>query len=93
MQDRQNIGRLLRKGYQDLRIRSAAAFVFAFVWWGALYPELCFADGTCVEVSVCDGQETVTGQADYSDIMDAEGGDIVLGSRLLEWLEQKINEE
>lgn len=93
MWNRQAVTKILRKGYYDLRLRSAAAGVFALVWWGLLYPELCFTDGTWEHAVVVDGQESVAKGTDCQDILAAEADEVVIGSRLLEWLEQKISKE
>ena len=93
MIDRQNIKQMMLKAYRDVRLRTAAAGVMALAWWGLLYPELCFADNTCTQVTVTDGQEIETGQADYRDVLNAAGDEIVVKSRLLEWLEEKMGKK
>lgn len=90
MIDRQNIQQVLLKVYRDARLRTAAAGVMALAWWGLLYPELCFTDSTCAQITVTDGQEIEAGQADYRDVLNATGDEIVVGSRLLEWLQEKM---
>ena len=87
-----NIERLkdfVQKGYYDLRLCTAVISIMAFAWWGLLYPELCFTEDTCVQVIVSQGQEIVMEQTDYREILSASGDEIVVRSRLLEWLEQK----
>lgn len=69
-----------------------ALCVSAFVWWGVLYPELCFTEGTCEQVILEKGQEIVEEQTDCSGILDASGDEVVIRSRLLEWIEEKKNE-
>lgn len=93
MIDRQNIQQVLLKVYRDARLRTAAAGVMALAWWGLLYPELCFTDSTCAQVTVTDGQEIEAGQADYRDVLNATGDEIVVGSRLLEWLQEKMGKK
>ncbi|MCH5259546.1 MAG: hypothetical protein J1F18_07330 [Lachnospiraceae bacterium] len=93
MVDRQNIKHILLKACGDVRLRAAAAGMMALAWWGLLYPELCFTDSTCAQVTVADGQELAVGQADYRDILDATGDEIVVKSRLLEWLEEKAGKK
>lgn len=86
-------GRILRKVYCNLYFRAVAAGIFAVVWWGVLYPELCFTETTCEQVAVVEGQEVESQQTDYTGILEAAGDEIVIRSRLLEWIEQKIDEK
>ena len=53
-----------------------------------LYPELCFTEDTFRQVIVEDGEVITVKEACYREILDAEGDDIVIESRLLEWLEE-----
>ena len=89
MIDRQIIKQILQKAYRDVRLRTAAAGVFALVWWSVLYPELCFTDSTYTQIIVMDGQEIEAEQPDCRDVLNAAGDEIVIKSRLLEWLEEK----
>lgn len=89
MWKRNTIKQMIRKGYCDIRLRAAATGIFALVWWGILYPELCFTEDTFQKVIVADGREQAVDKADYRDILDAAGDEIVIRSRLLEWLEQQ----
>ena len=91
MWNRQIIKQIALRAYFDVRLRMAAVSVFALTWWGILYPELCFSDNTYAQVDVVDGQEIETEQSDYRDILNASGDEIVIKSRLFEWIEQKIN--
>lgn len=91
MWNRQIIKQIALRAYFDIRLRTAALSVFALTWWGILYPELCFSDNTYAQVDVVDGQEIETEQSDYRDILNATGDEIVIKSRLFEWIEQKIN--
>ena len=93
MIDRQNIKQILLKASGNARLRTAAAGVMALTWWGLLYPELCFTDNTCTQITVTDGQEIEAGQADYRDILDATGDEIIVKSRLWEWLEEKVSKK
>lgn len=86
----QRVRQFLLKGYNDLRIRTAVAAMLALTWWGVLYPELCFTEDTYEQIIIVDGQEIVSDQADYRDILGASGDEVVVRSRLLEWLEQKF---
>ncbi|MDE6994795.1 MAG: DUF2045 domain-containing protein [Lachnospiraceae bacterium] len=76
-------------GYCDLRLRALVTGIFALIWWGVLYPELCFTEDTFQQIVVTDGEEKAAGDADYRDILDAAGDEIVIRSRLLEWLEEQ----
>ena len=70
------------------RFKSILLVFFAFAWWGLLYPELCFTEDTFRQVIVEDGEVITVKEACYREILDAEGDDIVIESRLLEWLEE-----
>ena len=89
----QLIRQILLKGYYDLRFQAVMTGMFALTWWGILYPELCFTDSTYTQVIVADGQEIEVEQSDYRDFLKAEGDEIVISSRLLEWIEQKISKK
>ena len=69
------------------RFKGILLVFFAFAWWGLLYPELCFTEDTFRQVIVEDGEVITVKEACYREILDAEGDDIVIESRLLEWLE------
>ncbi|MCH5262845.1 MAG: hypothetical protein J1F42_08025 [Lachnospiraceae bacterium] len=89
MWNRQIIMQITQKMYCNLRIHAAAAGALACVWWGILYPELCFSDSTYEQV-VADSGEVEAKQGNYQDILGAAGNEIVIKSRLLEWIESKI---
>ena len=89
MWNRQNIRRIILRAYCDLRLRAAVAGALAFAWWGLLYPELCFTENTCEQITIVNGEEIEVEEADYRDILGASGDEIVVGSRLLEWFKQK----
>ena len=93
MWNRQIIKQIMMRAYCDLRIHVAAVGVFAFVWWGILYPELCFTENTYEQVIAADGEEIEAEQANYRDILGASGNEIVIKSRLWEWFQQKIGKE
>lgn len=40
--------------------KSLAACVFAAVWWGIFYPELCFSEETCALVQTENAQDEST---------------------------------
>lgn len=89
MWNRQTIRQMIWKGYCDLRLRAAFTVIVALAWWGVLYPELCFTKDTFQKVTVTEDGKSVSEKADYREIMDASGDDIVIRSRLLEWLEEQ----
>ena len=70
------------------RFKGILLVFLAFAWWGLLYPELCFTEDTFRQVIVEDGEVITVKEACYREILDAEGDDIVIESRLLEWLEE-----
>lgn len=82
----------MRKVADDLHLRMAAVCVSAFVWWAILYPELCFTESTCEQVIVEKGEENAEEQTDFSGILGASGEEIVIRSRLFEWIEEKKSE-
>lgn len=65
------------------------AGMFALVWWGVLYPELCFPRDT---YEVVYGMEEEEAQASEEEIcrrlLQADGEQVIVKSRLLEWLKQ-----
>ena len=93
MLNRHSVRRFLLNGCNDLRIRTAVMVMLALTWWGVLYPELCFTEDTYEQIIVVDGQEIVADQVDYRDILGASGDEVVVRSRLLEWLEQKFRKD
>ena len=93
MWNRQIIKQILLKGCSSIRLQAAATGVFALVWWGVLYPELCFTDNTYAQIITMDGQEIEAEQPDYRDVLNAAGDEIVIKSRLLEWLEEKTGKK
>ncbi len=89
MQNKEKVKKFLRKGCHSLYVRMAVLGVAALAWWGVLYPELCFMENTCVRVIVSRGQEIVIGQTDCQEILKASGDEMIIRSRLLEWLEER----
>ena len=87
----QIIKQIVLRAYCDMRLRTAAVGVFALAWWGIFYPELCFSDNTYTQVEVVDGQEIEIEQSDHQDILNASGDEIVIKSKLLEWIEKEVN--
>ena len=65
--------------------KTMAACLFAAVWWGIFYPELCFTEETCEAVVTAETQtEDMSGQIGAAEIWDASGDEIVISSRFLE---------
>lgn len=89
MWKRNIIKQILWRGYCDIRLRAVATGILAFIWWGVLYPELCFTEDTYQQIMIVDGEETAVDEADYRDLFGAAGDEIVIKSRFLEWLEQR----
>lgn len=61
--------------------------VLACVWWGLLYPELCFTENTCQPVAIVDGKEVAVELKDYKDFLTADEDQIIISSKFLEWWE------
>lgn len=72
-----------------MRLRALVTGIFALAWWGILYPELCFTQDTCQQVIIENGEKKVVDEVDYRDILTADEDKIVIGSRLIEWLEEQ----
>ncbi len=71
--------------------KTMAACLFAAVWWGIFYPELCFTEETCEAVVTAETQtEDMSGQIGAAEIWNASGDEIVISSRFLEWCEEKL---
>lgn len=88
-----------------LRAAGLLAGVFAFVWWCVLYPELCFPQDTYEAVYENDGdgavkeglekegaeqEMSVSAEENYHRLLQADKEQVIVKSRLLEWLEQHI---
>ena len=84
---------LLRAG-RDLRLRAVVIGAAACVWWGVLYPELCFADGTYERTAADADCENGCAAADSADgILRASGDEIAVCSRILEWIGQRTDKD
>lgn len=71
--------------------RTLAACLFAAVWWGIFYPELCFSEETCEAVTSDEIQtDSLPGEIETAKVWDASGDEIVISSRFLEWCEDKL---
>lgn len=90
MWSRQNKKSAIGIGYRDLRLHRAVVGMFALVWWGILYPELCFTEDTYAQVTIVEGEEVVVEQPDIRGILSASEDEIVVRSRFLEWLEERM---
>lgn len=71
--------------------RTLAACLFAAVWWGIFYPELCFTEETCEAVIEDEKQMNgLPGENMAAGVWDASGDEIVISSKFLEWCEEKL---
>lgn len=72
--------------------KTLAAFLFAAVWLGIFYPELCFTEETC-EAEMPDGmrQDGEPGKIEAAEIWHASGDEIVISSRFWEWCEENLS--
>lgn len=72
--------------------KTLAACLFAAVWWGIFYPELCFTEETCEAVAaderLADG---IPGQVGAAEVWRASEEEIVISSRFLEWFEENLS--
>lgn len=73
----------------QMRLQALVTGIFALAWWGILYPELCFTQDTCQQIVIENGEEKVVEETDYRDILAAGEDEIVIKSRLVEWLEEQ----
>lgn len=73
------------KKESGLRAAGFLAGFFAFVWWCVLYPELCFPQDT-YEAVYESGEESEEGN--FRGLLQAEEEQVIVKSRLLEWLER-----
>lgn len=71
----------------------AAVGIIALVWWCVLYPELCFPRDTYEAVYETQENDVLEKEISgvYPEILQADDDKIVISSRLLEWLKQKID--
>lgn len=72
-----------------LRIAGFLAGISAFVWWCVFYPELCFPQDT-YEAVYENGEEKEEGN--FRGLLQAEEEQVIVKSRLLEWLERHKDE-
>lgn len=72
--------------------KTLAACLFAVVWWGIFYPELCFTEETC-EAVMSDERLTdgIPGQIGAAEVWRASEDEIVISSRFLEWFEENLS--
>lgn len=71
-------------------LRTLAVSIFALAWWGILYPELCFTEETFEQVVTEEEFQGMTEQEIYEHLLEASGDEVVIRSRLLEWLEENV---
>ena len=79
---KQNIFSRLRK-----MLTGIAAGALAFVWWGVLYPELCFPQDT-YDIMYEMEEEGISGDDMCYQLLGADGEQIIVTSRLLQWIKQ-----
>lgn len=78
------------KEYLRMAATGILTVMSAFVWWFLLYPELCFPEDT-YEI-VYDEQEMEEDCSEdeiNSQLMLSDEGQLVIKSRILEWLKKK----
>lgn len=72
--------------------KTLAVCLFAAVWWGIFYPELCFTEETCKVVTPNETREdSMQGKIEAAEVWDASGDEIVISSRFLEWCEENLS--
>lgn len=75
-------------------VMSLAAGVLAFVWWGVLYPELCFPRDTyevMYEEAEAAGDTEMLSEEEICDrLLQAGEEQVIVKSRLLEWIRQQM---
>lgn len=79
---KQNIFSQLRR-----MLTGIAAGALAFVWWGVLYPELCFPQDT-YDIMYEMEEEGISGDDMCRQLLRADGEQIIVTSRLLQWIKQ-----
>lgn len=80
------------KWKENLRlvITGALTGMSAFVWWFLLYPELCFPQDTYeIVCELPDEEEDCLEEDIYGQLITADDGQIIIKSKLLEWLKKK----
>lgn len=79
-------------------LSSAAVGALALLWWGVLYPELCFPEDTYEIICEHNGETNqdisidakkwqITDESCYG-MLDADEERIIVSSRFLEWLKR-----
>ncbi len=79
---KQNIFSQLRR-----MLTGIAAGALAFVWWSVLYPELCFPQDT-YDIMYEMEEEGISGDDMCRQLLWADGEQIIVTSRLLQWIKQ-----
>lgn len=71
-------------------LTGAAVSAFALLWWGVLYPELCFPKDTYEVIYETAGEEEALSEEEIcSRLLHADEEQVIVMSRLFEWLKQK----
>ena len=75
-------------------LRTAVMGIFtavsAFVWWFLLYPELCFPEDIYeIVYEEQEMEENCSEEEIFSQLMLSDEGQLVIKSRILEWLKKK----
>ncbi|MCM1387919.1 MAG: stage II sporulation protein R [Bacillus sp. (in: Bacteria)] len=66
-----------------------AAGALALIWWAVLYPELCFPQDTYDVIYDETKTEEVCEEELFRQLMKAGGEEIVIESRLWEWMKKR----
>ena len=85
----------MKKGtLKDIKavIVSVAAGVAAFVWWGVLFPELCFPEDVYEVVfeEDAEGAEMLSEEDVFEGLLWAGEDRVIVRSRLLEWIRRQM---
>ena len=95
----------MRASVPRMRSAGLLAGVLAFVWWCVLYPELCFPQDTYeavyeagegsaakegVEKEGAEQESSALTEENCCRLLRADKEQVIVKSRLLEWLEQHI---
>ena len=79
---------MMNKKEPVLRAAGLLAGIFAFVWWCVFYPELCFPQD--VYEAVYGTEQMEEAGENCRGLLQADKEQVIVKSRLLEWLEQQI---
>ncbi len=76
------------------QLKSFCLFIFTgAMWWGLVYPELCFMEGTYEiaaepAVSISAEQETLTDEDAFKELLEAGPEKIIVKSKIMRKLSQ-----